>query len=474
MPENATSAGAVKPPRALFTTAVWGEGYLDRFLRYSLPTQLSAGNLGAFDTSSLFLIITAAADIERVTASAPFAALSRMVSTKCVALETIAGSRSNDKYSKLTACQNYALKRSEDFEAIFFGYGDALWADGSYRAAARRLQDGYDVVFSFGHPVVGKRFLTALPQLNGDQPAPAATIPPRMFARAVHEHLHPMALSTKWTNELMPRCPSYVTWDIPGQGMLLRAFHLHPVAVRVRTDVDGFFTPFRSTLDEEFVVQLYRTDPNVYVSTSSDEMCVCSLADETNDLLPYQSFPPKRRGVGNLAQFAETHAGLLHRRLFQHSIRLIIDDVCEDRWHAVEQEAAHLAQEINWRLSIPDSVLALELPAAYVARWRRQRIFSYISPYTEQETDAAVRSSRNASRRLAGKITRILHALRITRGIRIIVFPLLSSRQRQWCYNFVRGIGDRPPLIGRPRHLRRSSTETGWWRWLCSWMRVQA
>src|SRR5690606_4026900 len=105
--------------KALLTTAVWGKDYIDRFLNYSLRTQLSSGNLGALSSDSLFLVITDAADISYVTSSDAYRALSRIMNTECLAREKIAKSRSGDKYAKLTACQNHALWKSGDFDAIF-------------------------------------------------------------------------------------------------------------------------------------------------------------------------------------------------------------------------------------------------------------------------------------------------------------------------------------------------------------------
>ena len=122
----------VEPPvlKALFSTAVWGEAYVDRFLAYSLPTQLGAGNIGAFDQQSEYLIITDAESVERFKASPVVQALSRLVRVEYAYLdEVLRGFAGGDKYSKLAACQNFVLKRAADFQVLFFGYGDALWAD---------------------------------------------------------------------------------------------------------------------------------------------------------------------------------------------------------------------------------------------------------------------------------------------------------------------------------------------------------
>lgn len=466
MPHSFGSKGSEKPIKALFTTAVWGRAYIDRFLRYSLRTQLSKGNLRSFDPNSLYLLITDAADIGYVTSSEAFRFLSNVVTTECVARETIPGSRSGDKYAKLTACQNYALQRSIDFDAIFFGYADALWTDGSYRTAAHRIAEGYDAVFSFGYNVIDHRFTAAINDLEKTPQSLAIDFAPRVFARAVYENLHPIVHSNNWRNEYMGSCPSYVLWDVPGNGILLRGFHCHPVALRVRHDIADFFEPFQSTLDEGFVTRLYRTYPRIYVCPTSDEIGVCSLLDD--DGTSFQRISPRRRSVGALAEFAEAHAGLLHRELFRHPIRLIIDDVCEDRWREAEKEAADLADAIAQRLAIPDRVLALEAPHAFQARLRRQTL------HQKSPTSLFASSSRlfirSLMRRTALTLARVVRALHLGHTFRYLVVPLLRPQHKQWWRGVAHEIGGIVP----GRKDKRSVRKTGWFRWLWSWIRVYA
>lgn len=356
--------------KVLFTTAVWGADYVERFLKYSLRTQLSAGNLGYFDRNSLYLLVTDAESIKHIKSSPIFEKLASLVSTEFVDIERFRTDNNLDKYSLLTVCQNYALERAIEFDALFFGYGDALWADGSYRAAAQRVESGFHAVFSFGYPVLDKPFKAAIESRAGSNDTPEVSVAPRDFAQLVYKHLHPMAHANRWDSRWMSHCPSYVVWDVPNQGLLLRAFHLHPVALRVQKDAPYFFAPFRSTLDEEFVARLNRTNPRIYVSPSTDEIGVCSLADATD--LTYRMEPIRHVNLNDLASFAEAHAGMVHRRLFSQSIRLITDDVDESKWNAAEAEAASVERDVKESLSTPDSVLALENPTAFSARLRRQ------------------------------------------------------------------------------------------------------
>ena len=381
--------------RTLFTTAVWGTEYVENFLNYSLCTQLGSGNLAAADPGSLYLLISDVQGLKRIKESRIFAALTKLIDVECVDIASIANS-SGSKYSTLTICQNYALVRAYDFDAIFFGYGDALWSDGSYRAALARLKDGYHAVFAFGYPVLEKPFKTYVDQTRPPEPEPAISIDPRDFSRQVYRHLHPMALANNWKNEWMTHCPSYVLWDVPDQGTLIRSFHLHPVAIRVRNDLPEFFIPFRTTLDEEFVAQLYRGSPRVYVCPTSDEITVCSLAESTDN--SYEMLPRRRVNFGDLAAFAETYAGLMHRELFRTPIRLVADKFDEEKWIATDKEAAEVLREAQARLSIPDSVLALEHPTIFNARMQRQATYKHWVTNRNEEFPRALYEVRSSAK----------------------------------------------------------------------------
>lgn len=482
--------------KTLFTTAVWGADYVERFLKYSLRTQLSAGNLGHFDRNSLYLLITDAESIKYISSSPIFEKLASLVSTEFVDIERFR-TGNLDKYSLLTVCQNYALERATDFNALFFGYGDALWADGSYRAAAQRLKSGFHAVFSFGYPVLDKPFKAAVQSRSRSDGAPEVSIAPRDFAQLVYNHLHPMAHANRWDNRWMSHCPSYVVWDVPDQGLLLRAFHMHPVALQVQKEAPYFFAPFRSTLDEEFVARLNRTNPRIYVSPSSDEIGVCSLAEATD--LTYRMNPIRPVNLNDLASFAEAHAGMVHRRLFSRSTRLVTADVDESKWQPVEAEAAMVDREVKEALSTPDSVLALENPTAFSARLRRQvtyehwnekdtvlldfrrvnkansrstgapenaaplRMPHHSSPSVasilvaenfsrsfQSMSDASTSKSIGLTRRLQMKSVtgtiNFLHATKVTRMVRIYVLPVLPEKMRMHIYERAYRLG----AIGHP------------------------
>jgi len=469
--------------KALFTTAVWGQDYVERFLNFSLRTQLTAGNLGQFDRNSLFLLITDTKSMEYFRSSPIFEKLADLVSVEFVDLEQFRDGLTN-KYSILTACQNYALERSVEYDAIFFGYGDAIWADGSYQAAATRLEQGYDAVFLFGYPVLDNAFKAAINDQIRDAPLTAQIcISPRQLSRLIYQNLHPMAHANVWGSKTTNHCPSYIVWDVQDQGLLLRAFHLHPVVLRVQKSSPFFFTPFKSTLDEEFVSRLNRINPRIYVCQNSDELVACSMADTIDSEDDLTARRPAT--VNELAIFAETYAGLVHRQHFNRSIRLIATDVVESEWKPAEAEANAVSSDVMQLLSTPDSVLALENPTAFSARLQRQlnhrhwhkndlndleigitrkfkgdfsRTTQHSSPsmasiLVAESFSRSFQSMTNASRSpsigfarrlqlksMKGAVS-FLHATKVTHMVRIYVLPSLPKTMRMRLYEHAYRLG---------------------------------
>lgn len=235
-------------------------------------------------------------------------------------------------------------------------------------------------------------------------------------------------------------------WDLPELGMLTRAFHLHLVGIRIYKGASELFKPFRTTLDEEFVARLIRTHKNFYVISNSNELAVCGLSpvDET----AYVMNPRRRPNIDDVSIYAEAYAGVAHRELFTQSIKLVVSDTNEGAWLKAEAEAETLAAKVLQRLSVPDSVLALEHPLAYSARLQRQITYSH---WGENPSLSSVAAARH-QRRLRGYCIRVLSAtmyvlrgLGITRAVRLLVFPLLSPEQEQYVVTKLSNLGNLGP-----------------------------
>lgn len=228
--------------KVLFASAVWNAEYVDRFLSFCLPNLLSEGNLGGLPNieDSKFLLITSQKDRGRFESSPVFQKLCGVIETEMLFMENFTDVRAHyDKYSTMSACQIEAIRQSGHYDAIILGYSDFIWSAGSLRNALKRIEDGYDGVFCPGLPVMESAFCRALGERSDLWRDDILTVPPRDLVKLSLDHLHPLALANYWDRQMLSKSPAYQIWDVPGQGIVMRWFHLHSAVLRTpcgRTD----------------------------------------------------------------------------------------------------------------------------------------------------------------------------------------------------------------------------------------------
>lgn len=356
--------------------AVWGEKYIERFLSYALPTQMSPENLFALPKGSVIKIATRESDVDRFNQSPVIVECRKTIDVEIVAFSDLMFERENaDKYSILLHLQNYALGLSANFDAIIFGYADALWAEGSYKNALKRLDEGYDLVMCVGFNVIEQAVIDLIDREYAGRAITQRDIAPRRFAKIIYNNLHVVAQSRFWDHPYINNYPSFLLWNVEGKGIVARAFHLHPVIIRVRHDDSGFFSPFTVTLDEELVPRLIRMGAVPYISLCSDEMSVCGLLGEVVESHLY-FYPLRPPNIYDVVIFAERSASLHHREFFQSPIRLVCDDSGDEDWYRAEREAERVCSEVTRRLFLADQMVKHETPLAFAARRERATRFA--------------------------------------------------------------------------------------------------
>jgi len=372
--------------RVLFTTGVWGESYVQKFLEISLPSQLAEGNLSgtSWSEGSKYLITTSRAGAEMLRDAGPVRQLSTVLDVEIVVLDCIDQTkRRRNKYQLMNRCQIEALRRSAEFDALMFGYADTIWSAGTFVACARRIEQGFDAVMAPGLPVCEAEFVSALrgsSTLWKDRGTVASLdIPPRVLVRMILDRLHPMADANFFEHPVASTSPAYTMWKVPEQGVSLRAFHLHPVMIRVQPENARFFREFSTSLDEEYVSNLFLSKDNLYFARDSDELALCSLMQPFPH--GFQVSPPTPPSARGLALWAERNASALHREFFGEEFRLHFSDVDRATWRRASYIGAELHHRIQQRLTLPDSLVAVEDPQAWDARRSRvQRLRHWQAP----------------------------------------------------------------------------------------------
>ena len=363
--------------RFLFSTAVWGADYVRNFLNLSLPTQLAEGNLDGFPwiSDSVYQIYTTERDAEVIRRAPIYERLTRKVATDFVYIDRVRGA---NKYNRISLCQMEAVRRTEGFDAIFFLYPDFIWSKGCLERAANKVVEGHDAVVCPVPRVRAEDLAAGLFEADefvtesGD--GRIVSLPARNFVALARRHMHPMMNGYFWNAEHFSEFPSYLMWEVPNQGMLIRCYHLHPIVLRVPRDDPNFFLRFSVSLDEEYLPRLFKSGDRIYFVTDSDELALCSLTP-ADPPLPNRDRSP-RASVALMAQWAEEYAALLHRKFVEMPYRWHDAAIEEDLWAGVERRSQAVVGEIGNRLQVPDALLRLEDPSAYQARKRRLRRFA--------------------------------------------------------------------------------------------------
>lgn len=358
--------------RVSFALVVWGDSYVQDFLEFSLPSLLADGNLTGNPVidGSRFQVLTTKRDFERLTASPLFQRLQHTLPVEFVEIEQ---PHAGDKYHMVSRYQMEAIRRSEDFDAITLLYPDIIWARGAIRYAVEQLAQGALAFLSPGPTVLpepARAALTALAKMEGPAGAQSIAIEPQQLAGIVLDHYHPMWDGFDWDGNAFTSSPACLRWDVPGQGWLIRCFHLHPVVMRMQRDNPMFFSEFNISLDAEYVARLFDGTDRLSFATDTSDFAIVSVRG--GDSPPFPN-PGGRSSVTTVARWAESYALLLHRAFANVAFRWHRGNADETAWWALELRSQKIIDEVRDRLHTPDLVLRAEDPTAYRARKQRRR-----------------------------------------------------------------------------------------------------
>lgn len=358
--------------RVSFALVVWGEAYVRDFLEFSLPTLLVDGNLvdNPLIDGSRFQILTTKADFDLLAASPLFRRLQDTLPVDHVDIGTV---RVANKYQAVSSYQTEAIRRSEDYDAIALLYPDIIWARGAIQYAVERMTaDNALAVFSPGPtvtPEAAKAALITLGEMAGPPDAQTISVGPQQLAGIVMDHHHPMWDGFDWDGNNFTSSPACMRWNVPGQGWLIRCYHLHPVIMKVQRDNPIFFADIGVSLDGEHTARLFDGTDRLVFATDTRFFALASVRDAATPPLPN---PGNRASVTSVAQWAEANVLVPHRAFANIAFRWHTHMASEADWSAVEARSQNIISDIVNRLHTPDSVLRSEDPVAYRMRKRPQ------------------------------------------------------------------------------------------------------
>lgn len=365
-----------KPSHYYFVNPVWGDLYVERFLKLSLPSQLSAGNLGSIPRGKGRYLIYTRKEYRRVIArSAAYQRLRDLVDTSIEFLDDLPDPRlSRNPHELQTAAYTRGLRSAAGRDAAFvFMTPDTLFGDGTFRAMVRRAEEGKRC-----HLIVCIRMLVdgafgCLVQHREANRAEVA-IPCRELVRSGLDNLHPISNGHLVENGRV-RAFQHLYHRIGSRGLLARGFHLHPLLVWPRNPE----ATIRNTLDDEYIERACPDPADWFIATDSDEMCVFEFSERCHKTAMVAEKPLGDRELANFLHKCTTDA---HRRHVLSRVRVHTGEVTEAEWAAVEPDSDALVEnmlELHGR-GIPVEVViaaAEPPPIPFVARAAKAITFPF-------------------------------------------------------------------------------------------------
>lgn len=271
---------AIQSPPFYFIVVVWGDEYVDMLLRISLRCFLSPNNIPHLARLSVskFIFVTTQADYLKIAQSDIFKTLSTYLEPIFIEL-TI--EKDETIYSNMTVGYELATKLVYEHKAYaIYLLPDCIISDGSFLRLEKYADEGRDVVLVPGPRIIKEKFMSYVQDLslNADDPL---CFEPRALAAIGLSYLHKEYRHYQYVGSGFTKWPHIVTWGIPGQnGLLIRAFHLHPLMVNCSNKREPLSFQKVDTIDAHFIKRNFQDLNAFLLERDSDNIILFSMTNE--------------------------------------------------------------------------------------------------------------------------------------------------------------------------------------------------
>ena len=270
---------------------VWGGLFRELFLKVCLPSLNTPGNLAALAEagSAILWIYTTPADATEIADTRLQEHLPSAIEVRTVVVDGIGESNLvADHYRDLTRCHQLAVRNAADRNAILvFLPGDGVWAEGSFASMLTRFEEGKRAtgkraVLTSGVRVNAETYIEAFADRFLDADNMTASCPAADLVSSIRGHLHDLTKSSFLDSPSFTTWPSILIWPVGSTDLILRAFHLHPMAVWPKV-----YRDFEGTIDGALLDQTLDRLDEVHIVQSSNEILQINLDLPThrNDLI---------------------------------------------------------------------------------------------------------------------------------------------------------------------------------------------
>ena len=315
------------PDRYLFIAPVLDERSVERFVKVTLPAQLSEGNLGAVPAGrGEYLVCTRRSQVDVIRASASWKRLRKMMPAKLRVMGDLPDARAFETPDELLAASYSRVIRGETDPGTAFVFlsPERLFSDGSFRSLVRRFESGTRAIAVGSVRMTADGAVTCV-AVHRERKRVECAVPARSLVRHLLDNLHPKAHAHCVVNGRV-FAAEHLYWRVGEHGLLARMFKIHPLALWPRDP---------GTAAEAGFASRACPDPaDWHVVTDSDEICAADFSTVPKGTL---NAPPM--SDNDFVQFLSRHAGPEFNRYVACSLRFHTADASGAEWAGVEAQA---------------------------------------------------------------------------------------------------------------------------------------
>ncbi|MGP1397575.1 MAG: hypothetical protein ACTS3R_18890 [Inquilinaceae bacterium] len=300
-----TDSGAVVQPPFHVVVPVWGKEYVTNFLKYALPAHLASGNLDTFGRNhgGLFRIFTKKEDYPQLESAVSYRRLCETVEVKVEFIDTMFDPQKTYLGVKYEVkSQIYRQCLSDGFRVgavVALVNADIILAKGFYEQVMAAVVRGARVVEVAAPRASARGFKLDLDRIRKGDTA-TLSVEPIDLARIWYRNIHPL-LKMHFVDGIKGEAfhPSHLYWDVDGEGVIMRCFHIYPIVVYPERDTVEFTT----TVDDDLVDRLYLKDDQRFVARDSTKIFCCEMSPEDH----YVGHITQRGEVDRIVDFFRAH-----------------------------------------------------------------------------------------------------------------------------------------------------------------------
>jgi hypothetical protein len=330
------------PYQAHVLLAVWGESFIDDFLKLSLPSLLAPGNLPALAENypTRFVFLTRLRDVPVFERHPAYQRLKTICDIEFLSIEDLIVQ--GGYAATLTLAFDRAVRQTgEQMLKTYFVFltSDYIMADGSLQGLMRYMQKGYSGICAGNFQVIKEEvepFLSNHIQADTH----VLQIKPRELLKHSLQHLHPVTVASFYDQTITHNYrANRFFYRHEHQVMAGRFYLLHMLCIKPET----MNYRIGSSCDYSFIPEMCPSG-NVAVITDSDDYLVVEIQEQKHELefVQWGSY-----SLANLTYALSEWTTVRHRQNAEHSIYFHTRDVSEKEKALINNELNQFVEKID-------------------------------------------------------------------------------------------------------------------------------